>query len=220
MEDRDEQRRLRNYPGREEGQIRHRPGVDDVQVTERLPEYQQPQRCLHHADPTGVAQDQDSQRQTDWAERDLALILTALRPPAGRGTPPGQRRRHPAPPTTAPRSSPSKAKAARNAAWPNEGELLSVSETYLNSRAIRFPDAVKRKGAAAGSGLPRWPAGSPLFVGRNGERITRGTLQSRSNGRSNVPAPTLSPSPEPWSTDCGTPTPRNSPAPTSASTPS
>lgn len=57
--------------------------------------------------------------------------------------------------------------------------MLSVSETYLNSRAIRFPDAVKRKAAAAGSGLPRWPAGSPLFVGRNGERITRGTLQSR-----------------------------------------
>ena len=54
-----------------------------MQVTERLPEYQQPQRCLHHADPTGVAQDQDSQRQTDWAERDLALILTALRPACG-----------------------------------------------------------------------------------------------------------------------------------------
>ena len=51
-----------------------------MQVTERLPEYQQPQRRLHHANPTGVAQDQDSQRQTDWAERDLALILTALRP--------------------------------------------------------------------------------------------------------------------------------------------
>jgi len=27
--------------------------------------------------------------------------------------------------------------------------------------------------------LSRWPARSPLFVGRDGERITRGTLQSR-----------------------------------------
>lgn len=37
--------------------------------------------------------------------------------------------------------------------------MLSVSETYLNSRAIRFPDAVKRKAAAAGSGpatVARW----------------------------------------------------------------
>ena len=27
--------------------------------------------------------------------------------------------------------------------------------------------------------MSRWPARSPLFVGRDGERITRGTLQSR-----------------------------------------
>ena len=32
---------------------------------------------------------------------------------------------------------------------------------------------------AAASPLSRWPARSPLFVGRDGERITRGTLQSR-----------------------------------------
>ena len=70
-------------PAARKAKIRHRPGVDDVQVTERLPEYQQPQRRLHHANPTGVAQDQDSQRQTDWAERDLALILAALRPACG-----------------------------------------------------------------------------------------------------------------------------------------
>jgi integrase len=30
-----------------------------------------------------------------------------------------------------------------------------------------------------GSALSRWPGRSPLFVGRDGERITRGTLQSR-----------------------------------------
>jgi integrase len=93
--------------------------------------------------------------------------------PAGRGTPPGQRRRHPAPPTTAPRSSPSKAKAASNAAWPIEGELLSVSETYLNSRAIRVPDAVKRKGAAVGV----WPATVARWVSaiRRAQRRTHHT---------------------------------------------
>jgi integrase/recombinase XerC len=54
-----------------------------------------------------------------------------------------------------------------------------VIETYLDSRAIRFPGATKRKAEVAGSTLSRWPARSALFVGRDGERITRGTLQSR-----------------------------------------
>src|SRR4029077_12717441 len=39
--------------------------------------------------------------------------------------------------------------------------------------------AEKRKAAGNGAGLTRWLARSPLFVGRDGERITRGTLQSR-----------------------------------------
>jgi integrase/recombinase XerC len=62
---------------------------------------------------------------------------------------------------------------------PIEAELLSVIETYLDSRAIRFPGDTKRKADGVGSALSRWPARSPLFVGRDGERITRGTLQSR-----------------------------------------
>jgi hypothetical protein len=83
-----------------------------------------------------------------------------------------------APPTTAPRSSASKAKAARNAGCPSS-QLLSVIETYLGNRAVRFPDAMKHKAAGAGSGLSQWPANAPLFVGRDGDRITRGPLQSR-----------------------------------------
>jgi integrase/recombinase XerC len=62
---------------------------------------------------------------------------------------------------------------------PIEAELLSVIEAYLDSRAIRFPGMAKRKANAAASPLSHWPARSPLFVGRDGERITRGTLQSR-----------------------------------------
>jgi hypothetical protein len=60
-----------------------------------------------------------------------------------------------------------------------EAELLSVIEVYLDSRANRFPGVTKRKTNAASSALSRWPVRSPPFVGRNGERITRGTLQSR-----------------------------------------
>jgi len=62
---------------------------------------------------------------------------------------------------------------------PIEAELLSVIEAYLDSRAIRFLAGTKHKAGDSTSSLSRWPARSPLFVGRDGERITRGTLQSR-----------------------------------------
>jgi integrase/recombinase XerC len=52
-------------------------------------------------------------------------------------------------------------------------------EAYLHSRTTRFPGTVKRNTDAAAAPLSHWPARSPLFVGRDGERITRGTLQSR-----------------------------------------
>ena len=62
---------------------------------------------------------------------------------------------------------------------PIEAKLLSVIEAYLDSRAIRFLAGTKHKAGDSTSSLSRWPARSPLFVGRDGERITRGTLQSR-----------------------------------------
>jgi integrase/recombinase XerC len=125
-----------------------------------------------------VAQDHGSKRQTDWVERDLAIILTALL--AGlradelrqanvgdiRTTDGGGAVIH------------VKGKGGKERSVPIEAELLSVLETYLDSRALRFPDVEKRK-AAVGSSLARWSARSPLFVGRDGQRITQGTLQSR-----------------------------------------
>jgi integrase/recombinase XerC len=126
-----------------------------------------------------VTQDRGSERQTDWAERDLALILTGLL--AGlraeelcqadigdiRTTDDGAAVIH------------VKGKGGKERSVPIEAELLSVIATYLDSRAARFPGATKRQSDVAGSALSRWPARSPLFVGRDGERITRGTLQSR-----------------------------------------
>lgn len=125
-----------------------------------------------------VALDRGSHRQTDWAERDLAIILTALL--AGlraeelrkanvgdvRTTDDGAAVIH------------VKGKGGKERSVPIEAELLSVIQTYLDSRAVRFPEFEKR-GATARSGLARWSARSPLFVGRDGERITQGTLQSR-----------------------------------------
>jgi len=126
-----------------------------------------------------VAEDQESKRRTDWAERDLALILTGLL--AGlraeellradvddiRTTDDGAAVIH------------VKGKGGKERSVPIEVELLSVIEAYLHSRAIRFPGMAKRKANTAASPLSHWPARSPLFVGRDGERITRGTLQSR-----------------------------------------
>jgi integrase/recombinase XerC len=120
-----------------------------------------------------------SNRQTDWPERDLAPILTALL--AGlradelrqadigdiRTTDDGAAVIH------------VKGKGGKERSVPIEAELLVVIEAYLDSRTVRFPSAAKAGTAATGSGLSRWPARSPLFVGRDGERITRGTLQSR-----------------------------------------
>ncbi|MDT5057311.1 MAG: integrase/recombinase XerC [Mycobacterium sp.] len=126
-----------------------------------------------------VADDQDSTRRTEWAERDLALILTGLL--AGlraeelrqadvgdiRTTDDGAAVIH------------VKGKGGKERAVPIEAELLAVIEAYLASRAIRFPGTAKRKTNPAASPLSLWPARSALFVGRDGERITRGTLQSR-----------------------------------------
>jgi site-specific recombinase XerD len=72
-----------------------------------------------------------------------------------------------------------KGKGGKDRSVPIEAELLSVIETYLVSRAVRFPGGTKRKADVAGFALSRWPGRAPLFVGRDGERITRGTLQSR-----------------------------------------
>ena len=74
-----------------------------------------------------------------------------------------------------------KGKGGKDRSVPIEAELLSVIEAYLDSRAIRFPGDTKRKADGWDSALSRWPGRSPLFVGRDGERITRGTLQSRIN---------------------------------------
>ncbi len=126
-----------------------------------------------------VAQDHASRRQIDWAERDLAIILTGLlaglRAEELRQADVGDIR------TTDDGSAVIhvKGKGGKDRSVPIEAELLSVIEAYLDSRAIRFPGDAKRKADGVGSALSRWPGRSPLFVGRDGERITRGTLQSR-----------------------------------------
>lgn len=122
------------------------------------------------------AVDSEPQRRTDWPERDLALILTGLlaglRADELRRADVGDIR------TSAAGGAAIhvRGKGGKDRTVPIEADLLTVIEHYLDSRAIRLPATTK---SSAGPGLSRWPANAPLFVGRDSERITRGTIQSR-----------------------------------------
>ncbi len=69
-------------------------------------------------------------------------------------------------------------KGGKDRRIPIESALVAVLEHYLDSRIIRFPATAKRR-SSPGRGLAAWPAGAPLFVGADGDRISRGTLQYR-----------------------------------------
>ncbi|MDM3935874.1 hypothetical protein QRB32_27325 [Mycobacterium intracellulare subsp. chimaera] len=58
-----------------------------------------------------------------------------------------------------------------------EDRQIKVLDCYLDSRAARFPGRTKRQSASAG--MKAWPTTAALFVGTDGERITRGVLQYR-----------------------------------------
>lgn len=142
-----------------------------------------------------VAQNVDSKRETDWAERDLAIILTGLlaglRSEEMRLLNIGDIR------TLDDGSAiiQVKGKGGKERSVPVENGLMSVIEMYLGSRAIRCAGAVKRTAAVDGTGLAHWPASAPLFVGRDGLRITRGTLQSRIKRAFRLAGPDAQPAP-------------------------
>lgn len=116
-----------------------------------------------------------------WPERDLALILTGLltglrsaeliaidlgdlRDASGTG--------------------PGRAKVIHVHGKGNKQRVVTVEPVvvdvlgdYLSSRAERFPATTRRR-ADAGP-WQRFSAADPMFVGRDGTRITRGTLQYR-----------------------------------------
>jgi site-specific recombinase XerD len=122
-----------------------------------------------------VDRDQEP-RRTDWAERDLALILTALlaglRLDELRRANVGDIRTS----TVDGAVISVRGKAGKDRAVPIEADLLTVIENYLDSRSVRFAEITR---SSARHGLARWPSNVALFVGRDGQRITRGTIQSR-----------------------------------------
>jgi len=116
-------------------------------------------------------------RRTDWPERDRAIILTALL--AGlraqelrnanvgdlRLTEDGGGVLH------------VRGKGNKDRTVPVEPALIAVLTAYLVSRVVRFPAAARRR--AGENELNRWSASAPLFVGQDGQRISRGALQYR-----------------------------------------
>jgi site-specific recombinase XerD len=119
--------------------------------------------------------DGGSQRRTDPPERDTALVLTAvlaalradelLRVNVGdiRTNPEGGGVIH------------VRGRGNKDRRIPVEEGLIKVLERYLDSRATRFPGNTRGQGTRAA--ITAWPATAALFVGSDGERITRGVLQ-------------------------------------------
>ena len=121
--------------------------------------------------------DPEPRRRTDWMQRDRALILTALlaglRADELLRANVGDLR-----PTDDGAVIHVRGKGGKDRRIPIEPALVQVLEHYLDSRITRFPATAKRR-SSPGGGLTAWPTTAPLFVGADGDRITRGALQYR-----------------------------------------
>jgi integrase/recombinase XerC len=124
-----------------------------------------------------LVSEREPRRRSDWIERDRALVLTALlaglRADELLRANVGDIRR-----TDDGAVVHVRGKGGKDRRVPIESALVEALEHYLDSCATRFPATV-RKRSSPGRGLAAWPATAPLFVGADGERISRGTLQYR-----------------------------------------
>jgi site-specific recombinase XerD len=125
---------------------------------------------------TVIDNDRGSKRRSDWAERDRAIVLTSvlagLRADELVRADVGDIR-----PTDEGGVLHVHGKGNKDRRIPVEQALIRELEVYLDSRAVRFPGSTKRR--SNNVGLAAWPAATPLFVGSDGQRMTRGTLQYR-----------------------------------------
>lgn len=120
--------------------------------------------------------DYGSTRQSDWPERDRAIVFTSLlaglRADELLNANVGDVRR-----TDDGGVLHVRGKGNKDRRIPVGQELLEVLDFYLQTRASRFPQTRRRRpnSTTASSFSPT----AALFVGAGGERITRGTLQYR-----------------------------------------
>ncbi|ETZ38109.1 tyrosine-type recombinase/integrase [Mycobacterium intracellulare] len=125
-----------------------------------------------------VADQPEKKLRNEWPERDRAIILTALlaglRAGELRAANIGDVRltEHGAVIHV-------RGKGNKDRAIPIEAALIDVLSDYLVSRGTRFPATTRHRHAGDVPVLRRWPTTAPLFVGVDGQRITRGALQYR-----------------------------------------
>ena len=123
-----------------------------------------------------IDSDGGSRHRSDWPERDRALVLTGvlagLRADEIIGANVGDIRI-----TDDGGVIHVRGKGNKDRRIPVEQSLLGVLERYLDSRAARFP--ARTGSRPASTGMVAWPTTAALFVGSDGERITRGVLQYR-----------------------------------------
>ena len=120
--------------------------------------------------------DHGSTRASDWPERDRAIVFTSLlaglRAEELLNANVGDIRR-----TDDGAVLHVRGKGNKDRRLPIGPELLHVLDDYLRTRANRFPQTRRR--ASSTKGPIGFSPTAPLFVGADGERITRGTLQYR-----------------------------------------
>jgi integrase len=123
-----------------------------------------------------IETDHGSARRSDWPERDRAIVFTSLlaglRADELLNANVGDIRR-----TDDGGVLHVRGKGNKDRRIPVGRELLEVVDDYLLTRTTRFPQARRR--ASAGDALSSFSPAAPLFLGADGERITRGTLQYR-----------------------------------------
>lgn len=124
-----------------------------------------------------TAMDSDgSGRRSDWPERDRAIVFTSLlaglRADELLNANVGDIRR-----TDDGGVLHVRGKGNKDRRIPVGVALLEVLDDYLRTRATRFPRARRR--ASSGDTRSDFSPTAPLFLGADGERITRGTLQYR-----------------------------------------
>lgn len=126
---------------------------------------------------TAITADSQSDNPRVWVERDQAMVLTCLL--AGLRTEElVQTNIEDVRRTSRGAFIHVRGKNRKERNVPIESPLIEVIERYLDSRSRRFPQRTRRTPSPTG-GLGGWPPTAPLFVGVDGERISRETLQYR-----------------------------------------
>lgn len=123
-----------------------------------------------------IDSDHGSTRTSDWAERDRAIVFTSLlaglRADELLNANVGDIRR-----TDDGGVLHVRGKENKDRRIPIGADLLEVIDNYLRTRASRYPQSRRR--ASGGDAPSSFSPTAALFVGADGDRITRGTLQYR-----------------------------------------